>query len=272
MSDSLVFSLCSGGLRSPLLLVKPAQAVGLHCWGAFLSHGFQQGWSLDVQPDATRMSQTKKQGWKTLLLSSFGSLGSTALLDSFLLHTELVCCWWTCQSGGSSGSRCWWGCLWAPNTLCAPTVRRSRTGSKVRSRFNIGVASSTALPASIQTLAWTSPAWLKIQRDHGAAGIRGTLFSVVDMLRLNSVVMRLDLLLCSCCLALHNSTDAQRAREFDLFPKDCEILLTYERAVWISIMIYKRGLSSYSKHGFPFCRAVRQMVLVCKVTFLACCL
>jgi len=32
-------------------------------------------------------------------------------------------------------------------------------------------------------------------------------------------------------------------------------------------MIYKRGLSSYSKHDFPFCRAVKQMFLVCKVTF-----
>lgn len=81
--------------------------------------------------------------------------------------------------------------------------------------FDLGMADSSALPASSQKLAWADPAWLEIWWDHSAVGIRGTLFSITDILWLNLVVMRPDLLLCSPCFALHNSTNTQRASKFD---------------------------------------------------------
>lgn len=104
---------------------------------------------------------------------------------------------------------------WVPNTLCASLVWICLTGSGTWACFNLRMADSNALPASTQKLAWIDPAWLEIWWDHSAVGIRGTLFSIVDTLWLNLVVMRPDLLLCSACFALHNSTNTQRASKFD---------------------------------------------------------
>lgn len=102
-----------------------------------------------------------------------------------------------------------------PYTFCASPVWSGLTGKETWACFNLGMADSSALPASSQKLAWTDPAWLEIQGDLSAVGIGGTLFSIVDTLWLNVVVMRPDLLLCSPCFALHNGTNIQRASKFD---------------------------------------------------------
>lgn len=88
-------------------------------------------------------------------------------------------------------------------------------GSEVRAGFTLGaanlelcrtVAKCRLEPTLLGLQSGGTTAWL---------GIRGTLFSIVDARRLNSIVTRLDLLLCSRCFALHNSTNTHRASEFD---------------------------------------------------------
>lgn len=105
---------------------------------------------------------------------------------------------------------------WVPKTLCASSVWIELAGNETWACFNLRMADSSALPASSQKLAWIDPAWLEVWWDGSAVGIRGTLFSIVDTLWLNLVVMRPDLLLCSPCSVLHNSTNTQRASKFDL--------------------------------------------------------
>lgn len=210
MSAPLFFSL-PWGLRSLLLLVKPAWGVGLHCWASALTQDLQQGWGLGTQHHVTQMAWVKKWGWEALLLSRLGLLwqgcASHCVQDLWRASGPAKALGAVAEGTDRGG--------WGPNTSCASPVWSGLTGSETWACFNLGTADSSALPASSQKLAWTNPAWLEIQWDLSAVGIGGTLFSIVDPLWLNVVVMRPDLLLCSPCFALHNGTNIQRESKFD---------------------------------------------------------